>query len=100
MEISIDLTREKAIQMLLRNEYDERFVCYVNLNEHDSTEDLNKELESQRDDFENFCDDVQKKFKELMNRRTELKNMMTWELYELGEKQSLWHLTERQKRLI
>jgi hypothetical protein len=96
----MDLNKEKAIDMILKTDSYERFSCSINVSEYESEDDLIRELDSLRDDYEDFCDEVTDKFKDLQIERKKLKSMMSHEIYEIGEEKGLWKLNERQKRLI
>ena len=95
-KITLDLNREKAIEMILDGNVSQK----ISINCNCSTEDLESYLDSIDWTIDNFKDECRQKQKEIIEQRNNLKNMMTHEIYEKGESEGLWHLNEKQKRLI
>jgi len=95
-KITINLTREKAIEMLCNEN------CQLNLNIDITGDTAEEDLNSFLDfDYEigEFKDDCRATFKKVQDKKKELNKLMTHEIYELGEKEDLWHLSEKQKKL-
>ena len=98
INLTMDLDREKAIKLILKDE--SHMSLDIDVQYTENQKDMEMYLEGAANAFEDWIEDCRINIAEMQNRRKKLDKLMTHEIYEIGAKRDLWILGEKQKRLI
>lgn len=101
VKLKLNLNRKKAILMILKDKSYIQLEIGIDCLELIDSNNIDEKIENIIDmEIYSFKDELISQIKELKTLKNKLDNLMTWEIYEYGEKLNLWQLNERQKRLI
>ena len=100
--VTIDLNKEKAIDMIIRISYDTEisYTVSVDISCADSSSEARDMGECALDEVPDLGDDCYNLYNEIEEERKKLNKLPYHEILEKGESLGLWKLTEKQKRLI
>lgn len=98
IKLQFGLTREQAIDMILED--DSTLIHELSIDCNVSEKQLEEDIEDSKYNLDSFYVDCENHQKTIERKRNFLNKLMTHEIFEKGERLSLWKLTEKQKRLI
>ena len=101
VEVKFDITREKAIDMIVRENVNTKveYNVWIDVSQAESLDDARMMGESASFGMPDFEDEAQEIYESIQKENKRLNDLPNHEIYEEGEKLGLWELKERQKRL-